>query len=160
MGKMTLTAQPGKHDIVLTREFDAPPELVFRAMVEPELVARWWGYEPLITTVEQMDVRPGGAWRYTLSGEGFDPESHYGYFHTIEAPTTLVYTYEFSGVPGHVGLITTTLEARDGRTWLTEQSLFPSVEDRDGIVGSGMEEGAAASWDRLETVAQSLVVTA
>src|SRR5690606_25340372 len=120
MGTLNVIAEPGKHDLVLTREFDAPRALVFRAMTAPELVARWWGHEPFATTVEALDARPGGSWRFTMTGEGTEPMSHYGYFHVVDAPAQVVYTYEFSGMPGHIGLVTATLEERDGKTFLTE----------------------------------------
>lgn len=149
MNESTWTIEPGKQEIIMTREFDAPRDLVFETITDPDLIPRWWGPRRETTKVDEMDVRPGGRWRYVLS----DPEGHefafHGVYHDITAPEGMVLTFEYEGVPGHVLLETVTLEEVDGRTKLTDQSVFQSVADRDGMVQSGMETGATEMMDRL-----------
>jgi uncharacterized protein YndB with AHSA1/START domain len=150
MAKQTLTAEPGSHEIVMTREFDAPREMIFRAMTEPELVARWWGPRSLTTEVDQLDARMGGIWRFVHRDEEGNEYAFRGVYHQVDAPARLVYTFEWEGMPGHILLETITLEERDGKTLVTDASVFQSVADRDGMLQSGMEGGATESWDRLE----------
>jgi uncharacterized protein YndB with AHSA1/START domain len=150
MAKINLVAEPGMHSIVMTREFNAPRELVFRAFTDPTLIPKWWGPKDYTTTVDQMDVRMGGIWRYVQRGANGDEHSFRGVFHEIKSPERLVYTFEWEGLPGHIVLETVTLEDHYGKTTVTALSVFQSVEDRDGMIQSGMEGGATESWDRLE----------
>lgn len=160
MAKLNVVAEPGSHVIVITRDFNAPRELVFRAMTDPALIPQWWGGPAnSTTTVDQMDVRKGGIWRYVERDADGNEYAFNGVYHEITAPERLVYTFEFEGMPGHVLLETVTLEERDGKTTLTDLSVFQSIEDRDGMIQSGMEEGATASWDRLDELAQSMAQT-
>lgn len=157
MSKLNVIAEPGQHSIVITREFDAPRALLFRAMTEPDLLARWWGGpENSTTTIDQFEPRPGGVWRFVEKDADGNEYAFHGVYHDVQAPERTVYTFEFEGMPGHVLLETVTLEERDGKTLMTDLSVFQSVEDRDGMVASGMEEGAAASWDRLEALVKTL----
>lgn len=156
MAKLNLVAEPGMHSIVITREFNAPRELVFRAFTDPTLIPKWWGPSDYTTTVDQMDVRMGGIWRYVQRGANGDEYGFRGVFHEIKSPERLVYTFEWEGMPGHILLETVTLEARDGKTIVTDASVFQSVEDRDGMLQSGMEGGATESWDRLEEILKTL----
>jgi uncharacterized protein YndB with AHSA1/START domain len=149
MAKLDLIAEPGKQEIIMTRVFDAPRELVFKAYTDPEAVPRWWGPEGLTTIVDKMDVKPGGVWRFVQRDADGNEFGFYGVYHGIVSPERLVYTFEFEGMPGHVLLETVTFEEDDGKTKLTDRSIFQSVEDRDGMLKSGMEEGAAESLDRL-----------
>jgi len=150
VSKVAYEIEPGKQEIVMTRTFDAPRELVFKTMMDPKLIPQWWGPSYLTTTVDEMEVRPGGKWRYVQR----DPEGHehafHGVYHDITAPERFVCTFEYEGVPGHVLLETVTLEEVDGKTKMTDQSVFQSVADRDGMVQSGMESGATEMMDRLE----------
>lgn len=150
MTKAVVTVEPARHDIVLTRVFDAPRELVFKTYTDPELIPRWWGPRNLTTTVERMDVRPGGSWRFVQrDAEGHEFAFH-GLYHEVSPPERIVDTFEFEGMPGHVALETTTLEDLGGRTRLTTITVFQTIEDRNGMVASGMEQGATESMDRLE----------
>ena len=97
-----------------------------------------------------MDLRPGGRWRYVQRDPQGNEHTFHGVYHDIAAPERLVFTFEYEGVPGHVVLETLTLEELDGKTRLTDQSVFQSVADRDGMVQSGMESGATEMMDRLE----------
>jgi len=147
-----ITAEPGKQEILITREFDAPRELVFKAFTEPELLSQWWGPSYLSTQVDTMDVRPGGQWRFINRDAQGKEYAFHGVYHEILAPERIIDTFEFEGLPqtGHVSLETLTLEELPGgRTRLTSQSVFRSVADRDGMLQSGMEEGVNESYDRL-----------
>lgn len=145
---MTLTL-PSDREIVLTRVFDAPRELVWKACTDPKAIPRWWGPRRHTTTVAKMDVRPGGAWRFVSR----DPDgSEYGFrgeYREVVPPERVVQTFEFEGMPGHVSVDTITLAEHQGKTTLTSTSVFDSVEDRDGMLQSGMEEGVRETYDRL-----------
>jgi uncharacterized protein YndB with AHSA1/START domain len=147
---------PSDREIVMERVFDAPPEVVFRAYTEPDLVPKWWGPRRLTTTVEEMDVAPGSVWRYLQHDAEGNEYAFHGRYREIQAPERLVYTFEFEGMMGHVLLETATFEARDGKTKLTVTDLFDTVEDRDGMLQSGMEEGASESCDRLAELLTAL----
>ena len=145
----TLVAEPGRQEIVLRRVLDAPRELVFKTMTDPSLIPNWWGPNGLTTVVEKMDVRPGGAWRFVQRDPDGNEFAFNGVYHQVLPPERLVYTFEFEGVPGHVLLETVTFEELDGKTRLTDRSVFQTVEDRDAMVQSGMESGAKETMDRL-----------
>ena len=150
MSKTVITAEPGMPLITITREFDAPRDLVFRAHVDPELLVQWLGPRDLTTTIDRYDARDGGTWRYVQKDADGNEYGFHGVFHGTPSPEAIVQTFEFEGVPGHVMLDTTTLEQRDGRTLMRSVSSFQSVEDRDGMIASGMERGVRDSGDRLE----------
>jgi uncharacterized protein YndB with AHSA1/START domain len=149
MSKINLVAEQGKQEIIITRVFDAPPALVFKTYTDPGLIPQWWGPRYLITTVDKMEVRQGGIWRFVQRDGDGNVFAFHGVYHTIAASERLVHTFEFEGMPGHVILETVTFEELDGKTRLVDQSVFQSVEDRDGMLQEGMEGGAAESMDRL-----------
>jgi uncharacterized protein YndB with AHSA1/START domain len=149
MTKLNLIAEPGKQEIIITRLFDAPLETVFKAYTDPKLIPQWWGPRGLTTTVDKMEVKPGGSWRFVQRDVEGNEYAFHGVYHLIESPARLVYTFEFEGMPGHVLLATVTFEDQDGKTKLTDRSVFQSVADRDGMLQSGMEEGASESMDRF-----------
>jgi len=149
MSKSAIAIEPGKQEIVMTRTFDAPRELVFKTMMDPTLIPQWWGPSYLTTTVDEMEVRPGGKWRYLQRDPQGNEHAFHGVYHDITAPERMVCTFEYEGVPGHVLLETVTQEEVDGKTTMTEQSVFQSVADRDEMVQSGMESGATEMLDRL-----------
>ena len=147
-----ITSVPGKQEIVITREFDAPRELVFKACTDPKLIPQWWGPRSLSTEVDKMDVRPGGQWRFLNRDAEGNAFAFHGVYHEVLAPERIIDTFEFEGLPetGHVTLETMKLEALPGgRTRLNTQSVFQSVADRDGMLQSGMEEGVNDTYDRL-----------
>jgi uncharacterized protein YndB with AHSA1/START domain len=153
MNQTKITAEPGKQEIFITREFDAPRELVFRAVMDPKLIPQWWGPRYLSTLVDKMDGRPGGQWRFiNRDSEGREFAFH-GVYHEVLAPERVIDTFEFEGLPetGHVTLETMKLEELPGgRTKLTTQSVFQSVIDRDATLQAGMEEGIKDTYNRLE----------
>ena len=153
VNQTNVSAEPGKQEIVITREFDAPRELVFKAVTDPNLIRQWWGPRYLSTEVDKMDVRPGGQWRYINRDAEGNAYAFHGVYHEILAPERVIDTFEFEGLPetGHVTLETMKFEALPGgRTRLTVQSVFQSVADRDGMLQSGMESGLNDTYNRLE----------
>jgi uncharacterized protein YndB with AHSA1/START domain len=152
MKKTNLIAEPGKQEIVITRVFDAPRDILFKIMTDPKLIPQWWGPGYLTTTVDKMDVKFGGVWRYVQRNQDGNEFSFKGVYHECVSPERLVYTFEFEGLPGHIFLETVTLEEQNGKTKLTDTSVFQTVDDRDGMLKSGMESGATESMDRLEEI--------
>lgn len=153
MAKQTLTAEPGSHEIVMTRVFDAPPEKVYQAFTDPALIPQWWGMEGVTTIVDELDVRKGGKWRFIHRGEGGEEYAFNGVYLHLAPNEQVVYSFEFEPMPGHILMETVTLEAQpDGKTKVIDSSVFQSVADRDGMLASGMESGATESWDRLEAL--------
>jgi uncharacterized protein YndB with AHSA1/START domain len=151
MTKSNLIVEPGKHEIIMSRVFNAPRELVFTTMTDPALIPQWWGPKYLTTVVDQMEVKAGGLWRYVQRDPQGNEFAFHGVYHSVTAPERVIDTFEFEGMPGHVILETMTLEAQtDGTTKVTVSSVFQSVADRDGMLSSGMQEGSDESYDRLE----------
>ena len=159
MGTTKVTAEPGVPFIDITREFDAPRELVFRAHTDPELLTQWLGGD-FEMVVDHFELRDGGTWRYThRDGEGNEYAFH-GVFHGMPTPERMVQTFEFEGAPGHVALDTLTLEERDGGTVVRIHSVHQSVEARDAMVAGGMESGLDAGYRRLDELIARLVPVA
>ena len=132
--------------------FDAPPELVFKVTTDPKAIPHWWGPGILKTVVESFEPKLGGKWRILQTDPGGQVYGFHGVYHTVNKPERIVRTFEYEGMPGHVMLETSTMENIGGKTKLTVQSVFQSVEDRDGMVASGMERGVTESHDRLEAL--------
>jgi uncharacterized protein YndB with AHSA1/START domain len=158
MSKTEITAEPGIPLIVMTRDFDAPRDLVFRAYTEPELLVQWLGPRDLTTTVDRYDVRDGGRWRYVQKDPEGNEHGFHGVFHGEPSPEAIVQTFEYEGMPGHVMLETTTLEERGGTTLARTVASFQSVADRDGMVASGMERGVHEGDERLDELLARLQV--
>src|SRR5262249_29830583 len=102
MTKPEYTIEPAKQEIAMTRTFEAPRDLVFKTMTDPSLIPQWWGPRYLTTTVDEMDLRPGGRWRYLQRDPQGSEHAFHGVYHDIAAPERLVFTFEYEGVPGHV----------------------------------------------------------
>ena len=149
MTTTTITAEPGVPYIEMTREFDAPRDLLFRAHTDPELLVQWLGPRRLTMTIDRLEPRDGGTWRYTHRDTDGTEYGFHGVYHGTPSPDGIVQTFEFEGAPGHVSLDSLVLEERDGRTLLRGHSVFQSVEDRDAMIQSGMETGVNDSMDRL-----------
>jgi len=149
MTHLNFIAEPGKQEIVITRLFDAPCELVYKTYTDPHLIPHWWGPKNGTIIVERMDVRPGGSWRCIHRDVDGHEYPFRGVFHEVLSPERLVYTFEFEGMPGHILLEAVTFEERGGKTMLTDHSVFQTLEDRDRILRTGMEEGAVESLNRF-----------
>jgi uncharacterized protein YndB with AHSA1/START domain len=152
MNTLQLTVPPASQSVMFTREIDAPPEVVFAAMMDAELIPRWWGPSYLTTTVVTHEPVTGGSWRYDQIAPDGTSFGFRGVFHEVVEAVRVVQTFEFDGMPGHVSLDSLTFEDLGGRTRLHGHSSFQGVEDRDGMVASGMEGGMAEGYDRLEAL--------
>jgi uncharacterized protein YndB with AHSA1/START domain len=152
VAKTEYVIEPGKQELTITRVFDAPRELVFKAFTDPKLVSQWFGPREYETTVDKMDARPGGLWRFVQRDEKGNEFAFHGVHHDVVAPDRIVATFEFEGVPGHVLLQTVNLEPLGQKTRLVEQLVFQSVADRDGMVASGMQRGSDDSMDRMDEI--------
>ena len=151
--KVTL---PTDTQILITREFDAPKRLVWKAYTTPELVARWWAGERGKVTSAEIDLRVGGAWRSVMSAnEGFEVAFH-GEYREVSAPDRLVNTEIYEGAPEGVGVVTTTFTESGGRTTMSQLCEYGDKAIRDMVIDSGMEGGMQESLDHLEQVALSL----
>ena len=141
---------PSDSEIVMERVFNAPRELVFKAYTDPDLIPRWWGPRRYTTRVDQLDLRVGGKWRFVQHDAAGNEYAFNGTYREVVPPGRLSYTFEFEGMPGHIMVETVTFEEQDGRTKVTVSGFFESAADRDGMLQSGMEEGANESNERLE----------
>ena len=156
--KTTITAEPGKQELYIIREFDAPRELVFRAHTDPEIYARWLGPRDLTTDLAMFEPVSGGRWRFIQKDKDGNEFGFHGVYHDVTAPERIIGTFEFEGLPeaGHVILETTTFEALPGnRTRVTTQSVYRSVEDRDGMIAAGMESGVVDGFERLDEILET-----
>jgi uncharacterized protein YndB with AHSA1/START domain len=143
-------AAEGEREIVTERVFDAPRERVFQAFIDPELVPQWWGRRQDTTTVDKMDVREGGDWRFVTDGPD-GTTAFRGTYRVIDPPSKLEQTFEWEGMPGHVVVETATFEdLGDGRTKVSTLSRFDTTEERDGMMASGMEIGMGESYEQLD----------
>jgi uncharacterized protein YndB with AHSA1/START domain len=152
--KTVITAEDDKQELFITREFDAPRELVFRAHTEAELYEQWVGPDELTMTVERMDAVDGGSYRFVHERGGHQYAFH-GVYHEVLRPERIIGTFEFDGLPekGHVIMGTTRFEdIGEGRTRLVHQSVFQSVADRDGMLQSGMERGVNDGYNKLDSL--------
>ena len=150
--KTLITAEPGKQELYIIREFEAPRELVFRAYTEADLYEKWVGPDDLTMTVEKMDAVDGGSYRFLHKRDNHVYTFH-GVYHEVLAPERIIGTFEFDGLPekGHVIMGTTKFEdLGGGRSRLVHQSVFQSVADRDGMIASGMERGVVQGYDKLD----------
>jgi uncharacterized protein YndB with AHSA1/START domain len=156
MPKTEYVIEPGKQEIISTTILDAPRELVFKAYTDPKLFAQWWGPRRYETRIEKFESRPGGSWRVVHVGADGAEHPFRGVNHDVVAPERICQTFEYEGVPGHVALQTATFESLGDKTRLVAHIVFQSVMDRDGMVASGMQQGADESMERLaELLARS-----
>ncbi len=154
-------AEPGKQEVFITREFDAPRELVFKAHTDPDLYVQWLGPRGYEMKLETFEPVSGGKYRYIHKDPQGNEYGFHGTFHEI-SEELMIQTFEFEGLPdrGHVSLDTMRLESLPGgRTKITIQSVFQSVADRDGMVQSGMERGVREGYERLDEVLTKMGVS-
>jgi uncharacterized protein YndB with AHSA1/START domain len=151
---------PSDREIRMTRLFDAPRHLVFEAMSKPEHIKQWWGGlgEGYSVPVCEVDLRPGGAWRFVNrhpKGEAV----FYGVYREIEPPERIVFTEIYEPFPDTESVVTALLTEENGKTRLTVSAVYPSLEVRDMVIKTGMAKGAALSYDQLEEVAARLALS-
>ena len=148
---------PGETEIRMTRLFDAPPRLVFEAMSKPEHIRRWWGGlgEGYSVPVCEVDLRVGGKWRFVNKHPSGEAE-FYGEYRVIDPPQRIVFTEIYAPFPDAGSEVTATLTEEQGKTRMSVSCIYPSREVRDRVLQTGMEKGAALSYDRLDEVALEL----
>jgi uncharacterized protein YndB with AHSA1/START domain len=157
--KTTITAESGKQELFITREFDAPRELVFTAYTDPDIYVRWLGPRDLTTSLETFEPVSGGKWRFIQKDKDGNEFGFHGVNHDVTPPERIIGTFEFEGLPesGHVILETTKFEALSGgRTRVTTQSVYQSVQDRDGMIAAGMEIGINEGHEQLDEILANL----
>jgi uncharacterized protein YndB with AHSA1/START domain len=148
-----LIVLPDEKVIVMSRIFNAVPERVWRIYTNPTMIPRWWGPRSLSTVVDKMDVRVGGLWRFVQKDAEGNEYGFHGEFTQIDAPHTLVMTFAFEGMPGHVITEAHHFAALpDGQTKLTTRSSFDTLEALEGMLQSGMEVGTVESWERVDEI--------
>lgn len=144
--------------LVITRKFAAPRRLVFEAVTKPEYVRRWYGCDAMQMTVCEIDLRPGGRWRYVLRMPDGSEHGFNGEYREVVPPERIVSTENYEPIgPGHEMVATLTLEEHDGRTTMRNRLVYQSQADRDGHIGAGMERGMRESHERLAAIIASLM---
>src|SRR5215212_8542452 len=136
--------------ITMKRSFDAPRDLVWKANTDPALLAQWWGQRESTTIIDKLDLRPGGEWRFVQKSPDGAEYGFRGEYQEDVPPVRFTTTFEFERMPGHILVETFSFTETNGITTLTTVATYDSQEDLDAMVGSGMEVGAAESYDRLE----------
>jgi uncharacterized protein YndB with AHSA1/START domain len=154
---------PGEDRILVTREFDAPRHLVYRAWTTPELVARWWTAKRGSAVTMEIDLRVGGRWRYVMETDGGQEVAFHGEYREVVPEERLVTTEVYEGAPlppeeleANATINTVTFAEQGGRTLVTMLTECPSPQVREMIVASGMEDGLQDALDLLEEVAGGL----
>ena len=147
---------PTETQILITRDFDAPRHLVYKAYTTPELIKRWWSGDRGEVTIAEVDLRVGGRWRYVMTANGGFEVAFHGEYREISPNERIVSTEIYEGAPEAVAVVTHTFTEENGRTTLTTLTELPSQEIRDTIINSGMEGGLQEAMDHLEQVAVSL----
>jgi uncharacterized protein YndB with AHSA1/START domain len=145
----TLTT-PTDREIHVERAFEAPRDRVFAAFTDPALIPEWWGPRGTTTIVDQMDVRPGGSWRFAMRDRDGGETGFRGTYREVVPPERIVQTFEWEGLPGHVSVETAVFEDLGERTKVVTTSIFHTTEERDGMLGSGMERGMNETYARLD----------
>ena len=148
MSKVDFVAESGTQTTVITQIFDAPRDLVWKIYTDPKLLSKWWGPKILETNIEQMEVKTGGSWRVVQKDTEGNEFAFHGVYHDVK-PYNLTRTMEWEGMPGHVLLETVKMEEINGKTKVTDINVFQSVEDRDGMVETGMKGGVNESYERF-----------
>ena len=152
--KTEIIAEPGKQELYIRREFDAPRELVFKAHVDPAVYVNWVGPRGMTMTIDKWEPYEGGSYRYTHERDGHK-YAFFGVNHRVLEPERMIGTFEFDGLPerGHVILGVSTFEELPGdRCRLIHQSVFRSVSARDGMIQSGMERGVSEGYEKLDEI--------
>ena len=154
---LTVTAPEGLPFIDTVREFDAPLAKLWRAYTEPDLIAQWMGPRDSKLEHLEFDPRTGGSWSFSHVEDDGSSSGFRGVLHEVDEQKSITQTFEFSGWPGHVSLERADFEdLGEGRTRISTHSVFQSLEDRDGMVGSGMEGGMREAYEQLEELVATL----
>lgn len=151
MSTTTITADHGKQEIIIEREFNYRRELVFKCFIHPELLVQYTGPRDLETTFNYFEAKTGGSYRFVQRDPKGETFGFHGVFHEVKSMERIIETFEYEDMPGHVSLVTTTFEELpENRTKITQQQVFQSVADRDAMLESGMRNGVFESHERLD----------
>jgi len=158
MNKTIFKADPGKQDILIEREFDAPRELVFRAYTDSDLYRQWLGPRGYETTLMEQEPKTGGSYRFIQKDIEGKEYAFHGVYHEVKPSERIIGTFEFEEMPGHVSLeVSEFEELPDDRTKVTSRSVFLTKEDRDGMMGDGdMESGVIEGYERLDELLEKI----
>ncbi|HEV7955540.1 MAG: polyketide cyclase [Microbacteriaceae bacterium] len=148
----SITVPDGVPFIDMVREFDAPRAEVYRAYTEPALVTQWLGPHGYAMTITEYDVRSGGSWAFSHLDPDGNSWGFHGTFHSVDPNESIVQTFEFEGMPGHVSLESVRFEDLDGRTRVVAHAAYQSVEARDAMAAGGMEKGVREGYERLDAL--------
>ena len=159
MSKTQIIAEIGMPHVTILREFAASRELLLRAYTDPAWLVQWLGPREMTMTLERLDARAGGTWRYIHRDAAGNTYGFHGIFHNTPSLDGIVQTFEFEGMPGHVSLETLTFEERDGKTLVRTNAVYQSVADRDRHLQGGMERGVNDSMERLAELLVRLAPT-
>lgn len=167
--KTTFTVDPEKMQVVMTRVFDAPVELVFKTMSDPTLIPKWWGPSRYTTTVDKFEFKVGGKWRYIQRDKDGNEFAFNGEYKEIIPNKKISDTFEYELMAGHILVETAVLEEVEGglptlgasygkasKTRMTTTSQFASKEDLEGMIGSGMEGGSRETWERFAELVEKV----
>ena len=154
--RSAMVTLPADNQILITREFNAPPELVYRAWTTPELIKRWWSGDRGEVTSIDVDLRVGGGWRYVMTAHGGFEVAFHGEYREIVPAERLVHTEVYEGAPDAAAVTSVTFTEQDGRTLVTMLVQHTSQQHRDMHLNSGMEDGLQDALDLLEEAAFSL----
>lgn len=143
-------------EILMTRKFEAPREIVWETLTDPDLIPKWWGFARDATEVKKMDVRPGGQWQYITRTSGGEVVDFHGVYREVKRPEKLVYTFLFGDMEPGEGFVEITLVEQGGVTELRDRGYFNSKEERDAVIASGMESGARETYERLSELLATL----
>jgi uncharacterized protein YndB with AHSA1/START domain len=141
---------PTEREIHIERIFEAPRDRVFAVYTDPALIPEWWGPRGTTTVVDRMDVRSGGDWRFVARNPDGSETAFRGTYREVSAPDRIVQTFEWEGMPGHVSVETATFEDLGDRTKVITTSIFHTTEERDGMLGAGMEGGMNETYSRMD----------
>lgn len=157
-GGLTVT-RPSDTEIVMTRAFKAPRELVFETWIKPEHVSQWWGMRGSTLSVCEIDARPGGAWRFVVREADGSEYPFRGVYREVVSPELLSYTfiYDIEPFADHEAIETITFTEQNGQTLISTSTVYDSKESCDAVMASGMEGGANETYDRLEEHLEALV---
>jgi uncharacterized protein YndB with AHSA1/START domain len=160
MGTSKITAEPGSLQIIVERDFDAPAEVLLRAHIDPDLLKQWMGPDGLSMEIPTFEPRDGGRWDWVFTGPDGAVQRFHGVTHgTPSVENGMMGTFEWLGLPGHVSFQTMTFEEHDGRTTLRSNSVFQTIEDRDGMIDAGMEHGMNEGYAKLDKLLTTLTPT-
>jgi uncharacterized protein YndB with AHSA1/START domain len=148
----TVTATPGGHEVIISRGFRATRDRVFEAYTNPELVVQWMGPSAFTMAIDSWETVAGGKWRYVSTDPAGNDFGFHGVYHDVVKDERIVQTFEFEGASGRVSLNVIRFEENEGETTVTSTAVFETVEDRDSIINTGLEDGAHEGYERLASL--------